>query len=315
MNDFGQSFQADNDFNKARLRETFSRFFYILNPERSNMISLQDAKRLLKPQGEFYGGMKAIPLSLIIGSEGRYRDFNRSFLPKHEWLRTRWSSVDEAHLNDIILPPIQLYQIGGVYFVRDGNHRVSVAKAQGREVIDAEIIILNSQITLAPNMSMEDLKRKVIDYEKKVFNEKTGLDKCKGEYQLEFTATGRYDELLNHIQVHKYYINQDKTEEISFEEAAQSWYKNVFTPVERIIEKENLLSQFPGRTKADLYVWLVKHWEELKNQYGNEFPLEEAVHDYSEKFGATLLERIKSFFTRKKHDPEKKNQKKKNSKP
>ncbi len=88
----------------------------------------------------------------------------------------RWISVDVAHYQDVALPPIKVFEIGGVYFVRDGNHRVSVAKAKGAAFIDAEVISLSSEIPITPDMSRDELKRAVIDFEKARFFEVTRLD-------------------------------------------------------------------------------------------------------------------------------------------
>ena len=88
--------------------------------------------------------MEAVNVDRIVGSEGRYRDFNRHFLPRREFLQSRWVSIDMAHYNDVSLPPVRVYEIGGVYFVRDGNHRVSVARMRGQTMIDAEVTRLDT---------------------------------------------------------------------------------------------------------------------------------------------------------------------------
>jgi len=126
-----QSMQASEDFSKARFKAMFSRIQHFMNTDKDNLLSFNDVKEILKPRNETYKGMRVVPLDRIVGSEGRYRDFNKFFFPRSDHLRQRWERVDMAHIKDIILPPIQLYEIGGVYFVRDGNHRVSVARAQG----------------------------------------------------------------------------------------------------------------------------------------------------------------------------------------
>jgi hypothetical protein len=144
--------KAAEDFSRARLKEFFSRIMHFMHKDRTKLLSLNDVKKILKPQNETYRGMQTVPINLIVGSEGRYRDFDKFFLPKSDSLRSRWERVDEARLSDIILPPIQLYEIGGVYFVRDGNHRVSVAKAQGIEAVDAEVISLSTEIQITPSM-------------------------------------------------------------------------------------------------------------------------------------------------------------------
>jgi hypothetical protein len=230
-------------------------------------------------------GMKEVPINKIIGSEGRYRDFNKFFYPRSEHLRIRWERIDVAKKNDIPLPAIQLYEIGGAYFVRDGNHRVSVARAQGAEEIDAEVISLTSEIPITPTMTAEDLRKSVIQYEKKIFYEKTSFGKLTGCMDLDFTQTGCYDIIYNHILVHKYFLNQNKKEEISFDEALVSWYKNVYCPVIKCIEEDSICVDFPGRKSGDLYVWIIKHWDYLKKNSGDQYPIADAARDYSAKYG------------------------------
>lgn len=295
----GSSFvdsRARDDFNRARSRQTLSRILNLLSPDRQELLSLQDVRDLLRPKGESYVGMRTVPIDQIVGSEGRYKDFDHTFLPRHEYIRKRWENVDKAHLQDVILPPIKLYEIGGVYFVRDGNHRVSVARAQGVMSIDAEVISLSSEIAIRAGMTRQDLKRAVIEYEKGHAFENSELGKIISPDELIFTATGRYEEILKHIQVHKYFLNLTRKDEIPFVEAGKSWYAKVYRPIIDLIEEENLLSRFPGRTSSDLYMWLIKHWDDLKRKYGNNFPLRQAVEDYAEKYGKSALRRTREFF-------------------
>jgi len=287
--------QARDDFNKARSKATISQLLNALTPDRQRLLSLEDVRNLLKPKSEVYKGMQTVPIEKIIGSEGRYKDFTSAFLPKRDFIRGRWESVDRAHLSDVILPAIKLYEIGGVYFVRDGNHRVSVARMQGVEAIDAEVIELDSEIEMQPGMTVHDLKNAVVEYEKqKVFSD-TQLDSIIPPEEIVFSETGRYVEMLRHIQGHKYFLNQGRKTEIEFLQAAASWYNNLYKPIIRIIEQENIISRFPGRTMSDLYMWIIKHWDGLKNKYGNNFSLKMAALDYSEKYGTSLWEQFKSF--------------------
>jgi hypothetical protein len=165
--------------------------------------------------------------------------------------------------------------------VRDGNHRVSVAKAQGAEFIDAEVISLSSEISLSPGMSREELKRAVIDFEKCRFFETTHLEIRRPGCVLEFTEVGRYDELLCHIGEHKWYINLKKIDEIPLEQAAVSWYDQVYSPIIAIVREAKLLASFPQATEADLYVFVGQHWSELNKRYGPLFTLEEAAEDFT----------------------------------
>ncbi|MFP4364768.1 MAG: transcriptional regulator [Spirochaetia bacterium] len=291
-------FKVQDDFSKARTQEFISSMLNILNPQKQELLNLYEVKDLVKPDTEEYQGMKAVPISLIIGSEGRYRDFNKHFLPKHDFLRHRWENIDSAHYKDVILPPIKLYEIGGLYFVRDGNHRVSVARHQGAKAIDAEVSILNTKVTLKPDFTIEDLRETVIAYEREQFFQCTKLDPKTDLPGIEFSSTGMYDEIFEHIQVHKYYINQDRDEEISFKDAAKSWYEHVFVPVREYILNDKVLLRFPGRTCADMYIWIMKHWGELKEKYGEEFPLHQAAEDYSSKYGKSIFQQIKDFLRR-----------------
>jgi hypothetical protein len=281
--------QAKDDFNKVRKQEVIQKLFTLLNPERHELLSFEEVRKLIKPRGESYRGMQVIPISKIVGSEGRYRDFSKAFLPRKDYMRGRWENIDRAHLRDVFLPPIKLYEVGGVYFVRDGNHRVSVGRSQGVEAIDAEVTSLSSHITLNSEMTKEDLKRAVIEYEKKCFYQAHTISDIVPPDELTFTATGRYDEVKEHILIHKYYLNENRKEEISFKEAVRSWYGNLFYPIIKTVEEENILTRFPGRTKADLYVWIIKHWDELKKKYGDDLSIQKAAVDFSEKYGKSLL--------------------------
>jgi len=289
--------QAREDFNKARSKATISQLLNTLTPDRQRLLSLEDVRNLLKPKTEIYKGMQIVPIEKIIGSEGRYKDFTSAFLPKHDFIRGRWESIDRAHLSDVILPAIKLYEIGGVYFVRDGNHRVSVARMQGVEAIDAEVIELDSEIEMQPGMTVHDLKNAVVEYEKqKVFSD-TELDSIIPPEEIVFSEPGRYVEMLRHIQGHKYFLNQGHNREIDFLQAASSWYNNLYKPIILIFEQENIISRFPGRTMSDLYMWIIKHWDGLKSKYGNNFSLKMAALDYSEKYGTSLWEQLRSFIS------------------
>ena len=84
--------------------------------------------------------------------------------------------------------------------------------------------------------------------------------------------------------MHKYYLNQNREDEIPFSDAMISWYNNVYTPVIKIISEQLLLGNFPGRSAGDLYVWIVKHWDYLKKEYGS-YSLADAAGDFSRKYG------------------------------
>jgi hypothetical protein len=92
--------------------------------------------------GQHYNGIETVALAKIIGSEGRKGDFDRAFRPLKEESLTRWQSIALALLEDKVLPPLELIRIGDEYFVRDGHHRISVARSLGQSSIEAQISVL-----------------------------------------------------------------------------------------------------------------------------------------------------------------------------
>ncbi len=281
MNDTLYTSMARTDFGRLRTRETLMRIVSLFKAQRDEMLSLGDVRSILRPASETYRGMRTVPIDKIVGSEGRFKDFNKAFLPRHDKMARRWMRVDMAHYQNVVLPPISVFEIGGVYFVRDGNHRVSVAKSQGAEFIDAEVVSLASKIALTPAMSREEMKRAVVAFERRSFFEETHLDRLRPDCDISFTEVGRYDELLTHIREHKWYINLKKAEEIPFDKAALSWYDNVYFPIVRIVRESRVLARFPRATEADLYVYVGRHWSELIKRYGPLFTLEEAAEDFT----------------------------------
>jgi hypothetical protein len=279
MNEYIES-KVDQDFQWAQTRAFLSKIMHIFNPSGEDLLPFQEAKLLVNPKAEVYTGLATVPVSSIVGSEGRYRDFNKHFLPRKEYLRQRWTSIDKTRYQDVILPPIRLYEMGGVYFVRDGNHRVSVARSTGQLEIDAEVVSLESKIRLQPGMSRETLKHAVVEYEKKEFYFETKYVQVTGVDDLDFSEPGRYDTTREHIAVHKYYLNQLESVEIELSSALLSWHENVFAPIILTIQEESLLRLFPGRTAADLYLFLVQHWDSLKHSLHRDIGIGDAARDF-----------------------------------
>lgn len=295
--------QAESDFSKAHNKAFINEIQHFLSPEEAKLISLNDIKHLLKPNNETYVGMKVIPINKIVGSEGRYNDFDNNFFPKNTHLRNRWQHVDEAAIQSIDLPPIKVYEIAGLYFVRDGNHRVSVAKARGTEFIDAEVVSLQSEIVLKEAFNLSDIVRQIINYEKRVFYSETGFGDITDYWLLDFSRPGRYDVIYNHILTHKYYLNTKRTDEVSMEEAILSWFNNVYMPIVSAIRKKHIMHRFSKRTISDLYVWIVRYWDDLKQKFGDNVKIEDAVSGfkkvYKVPFWRRHINRIKRIILRR----------------
>ena len=213
--EFGE--QIQDDFDRARSKELITKILSFLKNENDELLSFHDIKSILKPGASVYKGVIPVKISHIVGSEGRHKDFNKLFLPRYQHLRFRWQRVNLAHYKNIILPPIKLYEIGGVYFVRDGNHRVSVAMTQGVEFIDAEVVCLNSVVTLRPDMTKEDLKDAIIDFEKKSFLKVTNLDALRKESDLSKSTTDRIKEHFSPVSIGKFKLKNVSEEVEIFE--------------------------------------------------------------------------------------------------
>lgn len=225
--------------------------------------------------------VEMISLDRIVGSVGRYRDFTRDFRPRENISSERWVRVYRA-LNSLEgVPPIEVYRLGDVYFVADGNHRVSAARAAGFDTIAAYV----TEIPVDPGLEPGDtLDQAIIKAERTRFLQETGLEERFGPLRdIRFTRPGGYLKLLEHIQVHRYFMSLERPgQEISFQDAAADWYLNVYRPIVAAIQRRNLLQQFGDSTAADLYVWVSGRIMEAATQYGQQISPDAAVASLAE---------------------------------
>lgn len=229
------------------------------------LLAFDQVQELLRDRQGIARGTRTIPIANIVGSVGRYRDFDRAFLPLSGADAERWKQLDIA-VNELrSLPPIDVYQIGDVYFVRDGNHRVSVAKANGLTTIEANVTEIQTRVSLTPDVDVDDL---IIKAEYAHFLAATRLDETRPDQQIALTEPGRYRILLEHIEVHRYYLGLQWGREPSLAEAATGWYDTVYLPIIQAIRDVEVMREFPYRTEADLYLWVAYHRERLRERYG-----------------------------------------------
>ena len=255
MDDFYYKQAADEEFRGARRSTILSSIFSRVVGKSDTLLSLAEAREVLSPRAESYVGRRVVPIELIVGSEGRYNDFNRSFLPKRDFLGQRWKRVSMAYQQSKSLPPVLLYELGGLYFVRDGNHRVAVARRRGVEFIEADVTSLATDVSLPPVVSQAELRKSVLNYEHEKFLE------LLPRADIHFTATGRYDDLVVHISCHRALLAQERGVTMTREEATDFWYREIYLPMAQFIRDSQVMAQNPDRTEADFYVWLVRHWD------------------------------------------------------
>lgn len=271
--------QIVHDFERARHRAFLNDLRAYFRRESNDLIPFNEIRRRVSPEGESYRGIQPVSIKQIVGSEDRFRDFDRAFLPRQAHTASRWKNIDRAYLHDIQLPPIQLYQVGNVYFVKDGNHRVSVAREKGVEFIDAEVIESHIRAPLYAAMQPEQL---MLQVEYAEFLRKTDLDRTRPTHDIRPTSLGRYDEIYEQIELHREAFSERLGRVATIEEAAEEWYDTVYLPILRVVDDRSILRRFPKRSKADIYLWIVAHRDDLETRDGQEVSPEELAVDYAE---------------------------------
>lgn len=278
-NEFNSRTRAD--FSKARFKSFINQLISSFSGHPTTLLSYDEIKEKLHIGGPIYRGVKTIRVDQIAGSLNRYHEFDRAFLPKEDQLASRWQKVDRAFYQDIHLPPVVLYKVGEVYFVVDGHHRVSVAREQGQEFIEAEIRECATRVNITPNIKPEDLE---ILGAQVHFLERTALDHIRSGANIKTTIPDGFERMLEHIAVHRYFMGLDLKRDISEEEAVAHWYDTVYLPIVEIIRNSKILKDFKGRTEGDLYLWTLDHQHYLTQETGQALqPPEEAARQFIEE--------------------------------
>jgi hypothetical protein len=272
---------ADGDFHAARLRSIFRRALDVLSGRPRRLLSFEEVREKLHLTGPVHRRLETVRLDQIVGSVNRYRDFDRRFLPTQSHTYGRWHRVNRAWYRDLHLPPVMLYKVGEAYFVADGNHRVSVARAQGLTFIDAEVRECISRVPLTADVDPEGLERLGSRLE---FLERTQIDRLRPEARIETSILGGYDRLLEHIAVHRVLLAEDFSRPVEEQEAVLHWYDHLYVPVVGVVERSGLLDELPGRTATDLYLWIMDHHHYLRSLPGQgHVDARDAARDFIEQ--------------------------------
>jgi len=272
-------FQADKDFSRARRRAFLRRIGAYLrkDPGSNQLLSFDEVKSALGAVEQVYLGMRTVTVENIVGSVGRHRDFDRAFLPSKGDLGERWKRIDRMMHRSEELPPVSLYKIRDAYFVRDGNHRVSVARQLGAEMIDAEVIELRSRVPVDSALTARDLLHKL---EQRKLLERLPFDRVLPEIRLDLSDVADYRRLATYIEAHGFRISQLWRRYVSPEEVLRDWYEYQYAPISEMIREDRILDAFPGRTELDLYLWIFNHRERLALEARDEaIPPEAAKED------------------------------------
>lgn len=193
-------------------------------------------------------GIRSVPLAKIVGSVGRYHDFDERFRIRSHVPVERLEKIKNRMRSGKMLPAVKLYQIKNEYYALDGNHRIAAANELGYDEIQAQVTEF-----IPSKGSLENLLYR----EKAKFDDTTQLP-----YTIELTDFGQYELLLEQIFRHRNYLAGQSEGPITTPSAAKDWYTTVYQPLVAIIKKGGLIEHFPGRTLADLYTFISVHqWE------------------------------------------------------
>ncbi len=245
-------------FSISKLRQNLARFFAARDHDRRENAAAHFEKVRTDEQAfeSIDRGTLTVPIDRIVGSVGRYHDFDAHFKP-------RGYDSDER-LHDIIkkmragrkIPPISLYQIKDSYYILDGHHRYAAARELGHQEIRACIIeLLPSRDTL----------------ENKLYRERSEFrDRYRLAQTIELTELGQFPVLEEQIDEHRLFLENEDGKALSDSEAAADWFKTIYLPLRTIIESSSLTRSFKNRTPDDLYLYITLHqWKRGKNRtYG-----------------------------------------------
>lgn len=256
--------------------------------KKDTLIDFDSIEKNLEHVHQLNLGVKQIPIEKIVGSLGRYQDFNDKFLPHPERLSEKYQSVKRAIDGGIILPPIKVYQILDNFFVIDGHHRVTIAKNElNAPEIDAEVIKIDFDIELSPqknySYNTERAKDFLIKLQEEVFQRETFIKNSVLKYPLKVTDLTGYGKILEEIDGFRKNYNNGELAKKHIIFASYQWYESMYLPAVDAIIEEEIMNDYPNRTFTDLYIWLQMHKYFLSQRAGHDVGFDYTTEDFKKK--------------------------------
>jgi hypothetical protein len=241
---------AQSDFSRARRQHALARLAARLRRERGDVdliLPFDEVVDALGRVSERSVGLQTIRLDSIVGTVGRTREFDRSFRPTSNRTRPRWERIANAQRRGEDMPPISAYRIGDMHFVRDGHHRVSVARAQGRDSIDAYVTEVTTRVPIDKALRAGDLPLKSHE---RVFLERVPLSKDEFE-EVRLSDPWQYGTLAEGVEAWGFRLIQECGEALGRRHVAELWLRDELRPVVSMLREADLV----GRgTAADAYL-------------------------------------------------------------
>ena len=230
---------AQTDFSRARRRQQLSRLAARLRrePDDINVIlPFDEVVQALGYRGERNLGLETIELDSIVGTVDRSREFDRLFRPTSRRLRQRWERINKAMREGKGMPPIDVYRIGELHFVRDGHHRVSVARALGLEVIEARVTEILTAVGAERETRLRDLALKSHE---RLFRERVPLP-ADALARIRVPNGFDYAELAESIEAWGFRAMQVRREFMTRERVAEAWFREEYVPVVEMMREAGL---------------------------------------------------------------------------
>jgi hypothetical protein len=251
---------AQDDFSRARRSRLIAELGRRLRREPDDVgliLPFDEVVDALGLVGETQLGLRSIPLDSIVGTVDRMRDFDRGFRPTTPRVRGRWQRIAAAQRRGESFPPISVYRIGDLHFVRDGHHRVSVAKSLGREDIDAYVTEVRTQVDTGAGLRLADLPLK--DHERH-FHERVPLEP---EQHARVRPSDPWDfgRLAEAIEAWGFRVMQERREYMDREEVARLWFEEEFLPIVETLRSGGFVRA--SEADADAYMRVVTARYEL----------------------------------------------------
>jgi hypothetical protein len=243
-------FDAQNDFLRARRHAAAARLAARLRGEPDDVRMVLPYEEVVEALGfvsEQRIGLVVVALDAIVGSVDRAREFDRRFRPTSGRVRSRWERVAAAMRRGESLPPVDLMRIGEIYFVRDGHHRVSVARALDHTDIDAYVTEVITRVGAEKTITLADLPMKSLE---RVFFERVPLPEyTRPEISLE--DPWDYARLAEAVEAWGFRTSQNRGEPLGRRETAFQWLEEEYRPVVAMLREADLIGE---RTETEAYL-------------------------------------------------------------
>lgn len=241
---------AQTDYSRTRRRRALARLSARLRREPADfdvILPFEEVVAALGRRGERYVGLESVALDSIVGSVGRERDFDRGFRPTSGRTRGRWEQIAAAARRGEAFPPVDVYRIGEVHFVKDGHHRVSVARAQGLDTIDAYVTEVQTEVGADRKITLQDLP---VKSHERLFFERVPLPR-EARARIQLSDEWRYAGLAEGVEAWGYRAEQDRQQQMTREEVARAWFDDEYCPVVEMLREADLLGT---GTETEAYI-------------------------------------------------------------